>query len=415
MERLGFAFAFLSVGFALGWMLKPASIPSEVKTRGGQPGQEVPANTHHPAVTSTERAPFQIQEATDDEPGVDHAGNPQRDNHNSALDTFKWLLTNKRYREAVDFFQDVHRTETELAFELKRELLTTLQQQLDSAEFNHFSLLAELWLAAYYSDIDVLLLLANYNSMQNYFGEAINLYQIIYSYAQREGELAKIDSEYSQFVRARDERLLEKQAWYELQNFYELLEQAGIAKSIQRFRLAEIYVHNGYPDHAWYILQQLVGGLHGDKAEELLANLDSNENVELPISKAERYTLPLERMGHHFIANLQLANEIKLKLLVDTGASITSVSQSAFVDKLANVGYQTRPSRLFHTANGIVRGEVLQISSAYLGGFELHGTDIAVVPMPESQDVDGLLGMNILSQFQFHIDQEASELVLSRK
>src|SRR5690606_33748095 len=122
-----------------------------------------------------------------------------------------------------------------------------------------------------------------------------------------------------------------------------------------------------------------------------------------------------EKQGNHFIAVLSLQKNVHLKLLIDTGASITAVSYASYSYKVSHTNHTLLPSRLFNTANGVARGEVMLVPSLHFGGEELRNTEIAIVPMPESGEIDGLLGMNILSQFRFHIDQENAELILDKK
>lgn len=433
MDRLAFACVFLLIGFVLGWLLKPDVALQQTATtlntsENSTTGFSINSEANTPANPSAE---YSLSSGTNPQanPASNQQAPQQRANpasqikeelteptHESVLEKFRWLLNNNRNREAVDYFQEIERRQPPLAAALKRELIKILELKLKSGEFASFSSLAEYWLAAYYSDLDVLLLLAEYNNLQNYFGEAINLYQIIYSYAANEGELAAIDTQFANFVHARDARLIENQLWQELQSFYELIEQADIAKPANRYRLAEIYLHNGLLDDARYLLQELAnGGVYKSRAEKLLAEIGTGEYENKPFRSLGQQSIPLQRMGHHFIAALNLQNNVQLKLLVDTGASITSVSQSAFADKMNYVNHSFSASRLFHTANGIVRGEVLQVPAVYFGGFELQNVELAIVPMPENPDVDGLLGMNILSQFRFHIDQDTAELVLDKK
>ena len=45
----------------------------------------------------------------------------------------------------------------------------------------------------------------------------------------------------------------------------------------------------------------------------------------------------------------------------------------------------------------------------------MNNTQIAVLEFDMNQGVDGLLGMNVLGQFRFQIDQENTQLLLSRE
>ena len=100
-------------------------------------------------------------------------------------------------------------------------------------------------------------------------------------------------------------------------------------------------------------------------------------------------------------------------LLIDTGASMTTLSQKAFQTLSINHNFDLLGQRMFNTANGIAKGNIYQVDSLTLGRFTLAGIQIAVLDFSMSGGVDGLLGMNILANFRFHIDQETQMLYLA--
>lgn len=408
------------LGFVAGWRFKPVPQFATSVTESKQSPATSPFT--NPAISAETKENSQNQSGGTNElitQNTSQSSKQEPEKNGSALDKFRGLLNKARYREAVNFYQDTEKNQPGMAAAFKRELEQFLELKLKSAEFVEFSNLTEYWLNTYYSDLDVLLLLADYNSLQGYYGETISLYQLMYSYAIRDGDLAEIDNEFSAFVHARDARLMEREAWYELQSFYELIEQAGIAKAANLYRLAEVYLHNGYPENARYVVEQLIASNRNvNRAQALLTEIDkmvSGDYEKRPFRSLHSQILPLEKHGNHFVVVLTLQNNVRLKLLIDTGASITAVSHASFTNKVGYSNHTLLPSRLFNTANGVTRGEVLLIHSLYFGGEELRNTEIAIVPMPESDEIDGLLGMNILSQFRFHIDQENAELVLDKK
>lgn len=60
-------------------------------------------------------------------------------------------------------------------------------------------------------------------------------------------------------------------------------------------------------------------------------------------------------------------------------------------------------------------GTVYSVPELQLGPYRLEDTQVAVIDFETAPEIDGLLGMNILRQFRFQIDQENSELQLSKK
>jgi predicted aspartyl protease len=97
--------------------------------------------------------------------------------------------------------------------------------------------------------------------------------------------------------------------------------------------------------------------------------------------------------------------------MLDTGASVTILSRASF-EQIDSGGFRYRGSRLFNTANGVTQGDVYRISSITLGNSRLGGVEIAVLDYESATGVDGLLGMNVLRNYRFEIDQDQDVLYL---
>jgi clan AA aspartic protease (TIGR02281 family) len=100
-------------------------------------------------------------------------------------------------------------------------------------------------------------------------------------------------------------------------------------------------------------------------------------------------------------------------LLIDTGASMTTLSQAAFHALSTKHTFNLMGQRMFSTANGIAKGDIYRVERLKLGKFTLNGSQLAVLNFTMPAGVDGLLGMNVLAQFRFHIDQEKQLLYLA--
>jgi len=72
-------------------------------------------------------------------------------------------------------------------------------------------------------------------------------------------------------------------------------------------------------------------------------------------------------------------------------------------------------TRLFNTANGYTRGDIYRTSALTLGEERIEGTNIAILDLKTMDDIDGLLGMNVLRQFHFQIDQSAGAMQIKRR
>ncbi|MDH5302358.1 MAG: retroviral-like aspartic protease family protein, partial [Gammaproteobacteria bacterium] len=121
----------------------------------------------------------------------------------------------------------------------------------------------------------------------------------------------------------------------------------------------------------------------------------------------------LQRQGGHFLLPVTLDGRTEASLLIDTGATMTVLRPQV----LARAGYgpaQAQTTRRFSTANGLTDGQIFQLDEFSLGGVRLPGLSVVGLELGELQ-ADGLLGMDVLGQFQFQIEQEQNQLRLRKK
>ncbi len=94
---------------------------------------------------------------------------------------------------------------------------------------------------------------------------------------------------------------------------------------------------------------------------------------------------------------------------------MTAMSSASFHSLGISADAEERDRRVFRTAGGVVMGTVYRVPELTMGPYVLKNTDVAVIDFPTHREIDGLLGMNILGQFRFQIDQENARLRLSEK
>ena len=151
--------------------------------------------------------------------------------------------------------------------------------------------------------------------------------------------------------------------------------------------------------------------------ENLQANAQSPKVIHLlkQIEKAE-FTLkriPLTKLGKHYIATLHIDNETPIKLLLDTGASLSTINQSTFNAIENTILFSYLYNIQVNTAGGTQTGQLIEIEQIMLADINLSQLQFVVLDM-NSQYFDGLLGMNILERFEFTIDQQSQELILNK-
>jgi len=115
--------------------------------------------------------------------------------------------------------------------------------------------------------------------------------------------------------------------------------------------------------------------------------------LELQIAQT---SLPVERIGGalYTSASVRGTREESLRLLIDTGATMTGLS----LTRLKEVGARRLDKVVqVHTANGMARMEVYQINELRLGSIVLEDMEVlAFQALPGN--ADGLLGMDVLDK-----------------
>ena len=115
-----------------------------------------------------------------------------------------------------------------------------------------------------------------------------------------------------------------------------------------------------------------------------------------------------------WVADVEINDLHTVKMIVDTGASMTALSSESAFD----IGLSPNPREgkaMISTANGKVEAWMGRIGSIRLG--EAKQTNVRVFVMENfgGDNRDGLLGLNFLNGFQWHIDQQTGNLILRPK
>lgn len=122
-------------------------------------------------------------------------------------------------------------------------------------------------------------------------------------------------------------------------------------------------------------------------------------------SSMQSATLTADARGH-FITTA-LVNGISLRFMVDTGASM--VTLSAADARRAGVSYLSAPKGYLQTANGMVTGYRVKLDTVSLGGITLHNVDGVVMESDRLGSV-GLLGLSFLNRIEMRRDGDIMTL-----
>lgn len=125
-------------------------------------------------------------------------------------------------------------------------------------------------------------------------------------------------------------------------------------------------------------------------------------------SSSQRATLTADAKGHFFTT--AAVNGISLKFIVDTGASVVTISSEDA--KRAGVLYLSGQRSLLQTANGVAPAYRVTLDTVKLGDIMLNNVDGVVVAGNALGGV-GLLGLSFLNRIEMR--REGDTMTLTRR
>ncbi|MDT3779788.1 retropepsin-like aspartic protease [Nitrospira sp. MA-1] len=144
----------------------------------------------------------------------------------------------------------------------------------------------------------------------------------------------------------------------------------------------------------------------------LSSSLDG-ENQDGPFN--EDITIPLTKSGGSFIVPVVLNQERSAQLIVDTGASMTVLSNQVAID-LGILGTTDNELLTVNTAGGSVQVNMNYLSSISVGTAQATNVAVALHDLPDiPEHIEGLLGMSFLKHFLVTLDAEHAQLILRPK
>jgi clan AA aspartic protease (TIGR02281 family) len=326
---------------------------------------------------------------------------------------FRQLLMKQRFERALTYYEQALSLDDGYRLVLKPVLEQYLTVCMDQCGEGVFVEVVNVWLADYYQDIPVLLLLAEHQRLQGQPEEAASTLQLAATYAYQTEHQEDVNAAVQRLVMATDEALSQQENWVELLGFYEYLEVIDLDTREFLLREAILYRVLGETQRSRELLLAL-------QQRDNKSNRGWTETLDQQLSLISPQPETIDRPGHaiavtglgdHFLVEATLNRMSAVNLLIDTGASLTTLSQASFAG-LPKTRFKYRGARMFNTANGLTRGDVYRAASIGLGDIQLNDIDIAVLDYPSASNIDGLLGMNVLRHYRFEIDQDGSLLHL---
>ena len=121
--------------------------------------------------------------------------------------------------------------------------------------------------------------------------------------------------------------------------------------------------------------------------------------------------ISLKKYNSHYIVSGDL-NNIKVNLLVDTGATISVITKKFFEINKSSFNAKFIKKSFVNTAGGKIEAKVYLFPTFSIKEYSLQNIEFLVIDSLEDERIDGLLGMNFLKEFKFQIDQDDGVLKL---
>lgn len=130
---------------------------------------------------------------------------------------------------------------------------------------------------------------------------------------------------------------------------------------------------------------------------------------------SEDSMIPLERSGGVWVANVEFNDLYQAKLVIDTGATFTMISESLAFD--AGIQPDTRnPGIRLNTVGGIIHAKMGIAKRIRVGHAGRDDVRVVIHTLPNfPEGVDGLLGLSFFEGFLVRLDHSQRQLHLTPK
>lgn len=301
----------------------------------------------------------------------------------------------------------------------KQQDMYRIKQQIAAGEFGLAQQAIQDYLRDYPQDIEFLLLEAEWVKATALIDDVMSHYYGLLDLALTTEQRAHVLLTISQLSNENIEKLKAIKAWDVLATFLEPLWQFDPNKKSIILALAESYARQGQEFLMENVLASLPqGDLEGQRIRQLLlVQYSPSDTVEPDVQQPDptqyERSVSLTSLGDHFIAPIKLGR-YSANLMIDTGASTTVITAEKFRTLNRRFAREYIGTFTVNTAGGPVAAPIFQFKQVFIGGFRIDDVAVVVLDMPDFSFADGLLGMNLLRQFDFKIDQQNQQLLLNR-
>jgi clan AA aspartic protease (TIGR02281 family) len=330
-----------------------------------------------------------------------------RNNLHSAVDEMLRRLQNGHYLQAIALIVERELAEANDFIALQARARDFIARQLKRGELSAAGQLIDTFLASYPDEMAILALNISLHELRGDLSEAIRLAydaQYLTFDINLKADRVTAARELSQRV---INQSLHRSDWSQMAQLCSLVLSLDSEFAHAQWHLARAQ----FEQRAWAAANSGASALLDnpqwrEAAERLLIKIEQRRQQATEIS--------MLAYGDQYTVEAMISSSMPVSLLVDTGASICTLSQSMFKAIESQIDATFLKDIQLRTAGGTVTAQLYRISSLSLGEYRVSDLEIAINPH-SGDNFDGLLGMNFLSMFTFAIDQRNHRLRLSPK
>lgn len=153
-------------------------------------------------------------------------------------------------------------------------------------------------------------------------------------------------------------------------------------------------------------------GINDENGEYSFIDEESRHSEKEP---ADVVVIPVRSYGGSLLVKVQLNTTRNAQLILDTGATMTVLSNEVALD-LGLIASTTTELTTVNTAGGPIQVNVTKIPSIQAGTARVNDVDVAIHDLPDGPaGIDGLLGMSFLKHFLVTLDTTQGQLHLKRR
>jgi len=328
------------------------------------------------------------------------------------------LLQRNDFESVMERYDSLQRQAGEAVLaDAREQILGHVRRLIAGGRFSPAEQLLQRFLTAVYRDVDARVLLAEVYQGQGDILAAIDQLYEARSYAWQPDRLLRLTGRIRSLVAVQVQALKQNADQDALLALYQHLVQVEPDHAPWFMGLASTQLALDDKEAARRSLLLVAQDPYvGTRAQEMLSELRvafAGQQGDGGWDSATAVAgIPLQHSGNHFVVAARAGHSRSLQLLIDTGASLTIFTPQALERR--GIRYQaTGKSGVFNTANGRVVAPVYKLDSLAVGDWKVNQLEVGVLELGGRSEVDGLLGMNFLSHFQFFIDQNEGVLRLS--